>query len=219
MILTLLKNPLTFQLMASAGVLFAVLGSLIPALAYRGKQGQAYSPLNHFISELGEVGVSKLAWVFNLGLILSGLCLLPASLSFGLMLPGFIAKLGLLAGGVTALGLGFVGVFPMNKLKPHAAAAMTFFRAGLAMVLSFSLAIALQDAYTMLLPRAYALAGLPAILAFASFLFLMAKAAQPTADALNPLEAARPKVWVMPILEWAIFFGIVAWFLVIALGL
>ena len=61
MILTLLKTPLTFQRLASAGVLFAVIGALIPALVYRGKQGQPYSPLNHFISELGEVGVSKRA--------------------------------------------------------------------------------------------------------------------------------------------------------------
>lgn len=219
MILTLLKTPLTFQRLAGAGVLFAVIGALIPALVYRGKQGQPYSPLNHFISELGEVGVSKLAWVFNLGLILSGLCLLQASLSFGLMLPGFFAKLGMLAGMVTALGLSFVGIFPMNNLKPHGTAAMAFFRGGLVMVLSFILAIALQDTSALLLPCAYALAGLPAILAFASFLLLMAKAAQPAADALNPLEGARPKVWLMPILEWGVFFGIVAWFLLITLGL
>ena len=219
MILTLLKTPLTFQRLARAGVLFAILGTLIPALVYRGKQGQPYSPLNHFISELGEVGVSKLAWVFNLCLILSGLCLLPASLGFGLMLPGFFAKLGMLAGMVTALGLSFVGIFSMNNLKPHGTAAMTFFRGGLVMVLSFTLAIALQDASALLLPRAYALAGLPAIFAFASFLLLMAKAAQPASDSLNPLEGTRPKVWLMPILEWGVFFGIVAWFLLIALGL
>ena len=38
---------------------------VITGLAYRGRQGEKYSIFNHFISELGEVGVSKAAAVFN----------------------------------------------------------------------------------------------------------------------------------------------------------
>src|SRR3989304_4746513 len=77
--LDLLKNPIIFQILSLAGALSAILGSLTAAAAYRGRQGETYSLLNHFISELGEAGVSRLAWVFNLGLILCGLCLVPAS--------------------------------------------------------------------------------------------------------------------------------------------
>ncbi len=55
---------------AATGVL--VVGALIPALSYRGKAGEPYSFLNHFISELGERGVSALAPVFNASLVLGG---------------------------------------------------------------------------------------------------------------------------------------------------
>ena len=50
------------------------LGSLLTALAYHGRAGEAYSVLNHFVSELGEVGVAPLAWAFNTGLFLGGAC-------------------------------------------------------------------------------------------------------------------------------------------------
>jgi hypothetical membrane protein len=79
--LACLQNPTLFQILSFAGAASAILGALIAGLAYRGRQNERYSILNHFISELGEVGISRLAWVFNLGLILCGLCLLPASLS------------------------------------------------------------------------------------------------------------------------------------------
>ena len=142
--LDLLTNPITFQILSLAGALSAILGSIIAGLAYRGKQGEAYSLLNHFISELGEVGVSRLAWVFNLGLMISGLCLIPASVSLGLLLPGVWSKLGMAAGIVTAVSIGLVGVFPMNKRTPHIRAAVTYFRIGLLMIGLFTAAIALQ---------------------------------------------------------------------------
>jgi len=56
--------------LASAGVI--LFGVVIAAVPYRGHAGEAYSPLNHFISELGEVATSRLAWAFNLGIILGG---------------------------------------------------------------------------------------------------------------------------------------------------
>ncbi|MBW6465106.1 MAG: DUF998 domain-containing protein [Brevefilum sp.] len=175
--------------------------------------------MNHFISELGEIGVSRLAWVFNFCLILSGLCLIPACISLGLILPGFLAKVGMIAGVVTAMGLSLVGGFPMNNLKPHGTAAITFFRGGLLMVLAFSVAIALQNPQNILLPRIYSLAGLPAILAFGSFLWMMGKSSTDEEEPLQPKDDGRPKIWLMAMVEWAIFLTIVAWFLLIALGL
>ncbi|MEA3327062.1 MAG: DUF998 domain-containing protein, partial [Chloroflexota bacterium] len=155
-----------FQLFGMVGSLVAVSGALISGLAYRGKQDEPFSPLNHYISELGEVGVSRLSWVFNLSLILTGLFLIPACISLGLMLLGILAKIAMAAGVVCAISLSFVGVFPMNQIEPHGFAAMTYFRAGLVMVLLFSLAIALQPAPPPVLSRWFGLAGLPAILSF-----------------------------------------------------
>ncbi len=215
-----MHNPSTFIVLGIAGAAFSILGTIISAAAYRGKRGEVYSPLNHFISELGEVGVSRLAWAFNLSIILSGLCLIPAVVVLGLIMPGVISKLGMVAGIVTAVGLALVGVFPMNKLKPHGIAALTFFRAGLLMVLLFSLAIALQPESALVLPHAYSLAGLPAILAFGGFLIMMRKtSAEETDDPLQPMEGERPKFWLMPTVEWTIFVTIVLWFLLITLGL
>lgn len=213
-----LKSPQSFQLFGLIGTLIAAVGSLISALAFRGKEGQSYSPLNHYISELGEVGVSKLAWVFNLSLILSGLLLIPTCISLGLMLPGSLAKIGMAVGIVCTICLSLVGVFPMNKEETHGFAAVWFFRAGLVMVFLFSLAIAFQRTPVPVLSRWFALVGLPAMLSFSAFLIMAPKI--PEED--NPLsneDIDRPKIWPLVIVEWLIFLTIVLWFVVIAWGL
>jgi hypothetical membrane protein len=216
--LAILKNPLFFQILSLAGALSAMLGSLAAGLAYRGRLGERYSPLNHFISELGEAGVSRLDWAFNLGLILCGLCLLPASVSLGLILPGVWSKLGMIAGIVTGASIALVGVFPMNKLTPHIRAAVTYFRLGLVMVTFFTLAIALQPTPPVL-SRWFCLAGLPAILAYSYFLLYSRISYAAPQNPLASVETARPRVWRMAAAEWAIFITTVPWVLAIALGL
>jgi hypothetical membrane protein len=218
--LTILKNPILFQWLSLAGAASAVLGSLIAGLAYRGRLGERYSPLNHFISELGEEGVSRRAWAFNWGLIVCGLCLLPACVSLGLLLPGVWAKLGLAAGIVTAVSIALVGVFPMNKLTPHIRAAVTYFRSGLVMVLFFTVAIAAQPENPPLLPRLIALVGLPAVASYAYFLlYSRVSYAAPENPLDTKLQKARPRVWRMAAAEWAIFVTTVPWFLAVAAGL
>ena len=96
--------------LASVGLL--LVGILAAAIPYRGYAGEAYSPLSHFISELGEVAASRLAWLFNLCLVIGGIGLG----AFLLLLSGRLAGryrtaltvVGLLAGASGAL----VGVFP-----------------------------------------------------------------------------------------------------------
>ena len=218
--LIFLKNPILFQWLSLAGAASAVLGSLIAGLAYRGRLGERYSPLNHFISELGEEGVSRRAWAFNWGLIVCGLCLLPACVSLGLLLPGVWSKLGLAAGVVTAVSIALVGVFPMNKLTPHIRAAVTYFRFGLVMVLFFTIAIAAQPETPPLLPRLIALVGLPAVASYAYFLlYSRVSYAAPENPLDTKLQKARPRVWRMAAAEWAIFITTVPWFLAVAAGL
>lgn len=214
-----MRNPTIFIFLSIAGALFSTVGALISALAYKGKHGAAYSPRNHFISELGEVGVSRFAWVFNLGLILSGACLVPACIILGLLIPGLLSKVGMFAGVIAALSLSLVGVFPMNNLKPHGIAAVTFFRFGLLMVVAFSLASVAQPGNSLVLPRIFSLAGLPAIIAFSSFLLLMRNANSEAHDPLQPDFEERPKAWLMPVVEWLIFLTIILWFLLIVVGL
>ena len=218
--MTCLSNPIWFRISGFAGAVFAVLGAVIAAAGYRGKAGEPYSPFNHFISELGEVGVSRLAVAFNLGLIFSGVALIPKTNSLGLVLSGWVAKLGMAAGVICAVSLALVGVFPMNRIKLHGKAAVAYFRSGLAMVVLFSIAIASQPADGAVLARGYALAGLPPILSFGSFLVLIGRAYKETDEPLEADEGAkRPRFWILAVVEWLVFLTVLLWFLVIAQGL
>ena len=60
---------------AGAGVLAFLaiaIGSVWGAVGYVGTTGEPYSPLNHWISELGQVSVAAHAAFFNLMLVLGG---------------------------------------------------------------------------------------------------------------------------------------------------
>lgn len=217
--MSVLTNPILFKLAGLLGCFLSVSGALIAGLVYRGKENEPYSPLNHFISELGENGVSKRAWAFNWGLILCGFLLLPATINLGLTLPGIWAKIGMAFGLITALSLSLVGIFSMDRLKPHGIAAVIFFRAGLLMVLFFTLAIALQPQNQLFFSKWLALAGTPAILAFGTFLVMMSHTNRTKDQPLEPLNQSRPHVWKMAIAEWAIFVTIVFWFLMAALAI
>ena len=211
------QNPTVVRAFSLGGSLIALLVVIISGIAYRGKLGQRYSPLNHYISELGELGISRLAWVFNLGLILTGLCLLPACLSLGFLLPGFWAKLAMAAGIVAAISVSLVGVFPMNNLKAHAFVAMSYFRSGLVMVILFTLVVIFQK-NPPVMPRLYALVGVPAILAYASFLIYGPIHDRKMEGIEDPLGQPRPRVWWVTFIEWMVFFTTIPWFLVMALG-
>jgi hypothetical membrane protein len=211
------QNPTVVRAFSLAGSLIALLGVIISGIAYRGKLGERYSALNHYISELGEVGVARLAWVFNLGMILTGLCLLPACLSLGFLLPGFWAKLAMAAGLVAAISVSLVGVFPMNNPKAHSFVALSYFRAGLVMVILFTLVVVFQK-NPPVMPRLYALVGVPAILAYASFLVYGPIHDRKMENVEDPLGQPRQKIWWVTVIEWMVFATTIPWFLVMALG-
>lgn len=217
--MNLLAQDSVFKLASLVGVVMGLIGVTLPSLVYRGTKGEKYSFLNHYVSELGETAVSKLAWVFNLGMILGGICIVIASLSLGLILPGFWAKAGLILGVVTGLALSMVGVFPMNKVKNHTIAAVTFFRGGLLMVLFFSLAIVLQSGENPIVARSWGLVGMIPVLAFGVFLGLMWSADKENRETLETTEFDRPRVWKIAISEWSIYFSFVLWILLIVLAL
>ena len=201
------------------GCLVILLGALLTALAYRGRRGERFSPLNHFISELGERGVSDLAHIFNFGLILGGLLLIPFLAHLGLRLNSIPGWLGCLAGWWTAFSSMAVGFLPMNDLEPHTRAAMSYFRGGLATVVLVGLAILLQPAGRVVIPRKASIISLLAVSDYATFLILLRKKWDP--DALNPLdpnsETERPRFWLLTFMEWLVFFSTMLWFLVMAL--
>jgi hypothetical membrane protein len=195
----------------------AVLGA---GWAYRGKQQERYSVFNHFISELGEHGVSARAGWFNGGLVTAGLVLLPFVGRLGWGLPGVWGRLAAVAGMVTALACMAVGLFPLNRQSAHVRSAMVFFRAGLVMVVLFSAAILVQPREAVWVPKWALLFSVLAMLAYGTFL-AMVRGGSVLAQVELPSDSGeappRPSFSWLATVEWSIFFTTVLWFFALAL--
>jgi hypothetical protein len=203
------------------GSLVILFGCLITSLPYHGRAEEKYSVLNHFISELGEVGVSQLAGVFNAGMIIGGALFLPFIAGLGLTLHSWSGYIGMAAGLLAAISSIFVGIFSMDKLDPHRRAAMTFFRTGLVTILFFTVAVFLQPASARIIPLAVNIFGIIAIAAYSAFLTIVSKKTNKKGEEnylLDPTEKkSRPRFWRTPFLEWMLFFATMAWFLCVSL--
>ena len=204
-----------------AGTLIVLGSSGAAAVVYRGSQGEQFSILNHFVSELGEIGVSRWARLFNMGLLLGGLLVVPFLFNLGLRIGSWLGWLSSLGGAATGLALAAVGIFPMNDQEKHAWVAMTYFRAGLAMVCLFGLAFLFQPAGQEVVPAYTSGLSFLAAACYASFLFLSKpKPEENPVDVLDSEnEPKRPRIWMLPIVEWLVFFSTVGWILGIALSL
>ncbi|HNR01394.1 MAG TPA: DUF998 domain-containing protein [Anaerolineaceae bacterium] len=215
MMLTWLMS--SYPALGLAGSLVILTGALVPALFYRGKEGEHYSVTRHFISELGELGVSRLAVVFNGSLIVAGLLFLLMLLGVGMDMNSVWGYIAMTAGIITAISCVFVGIFPMNYIKPHTVAAMTYFRAGLVTVLLFSIAIIVQPAAGRVIPLYALFFGVFSLAAYAAFLIHAGNVARKQAQSVLDTEKVmkRPRFWWMPFLEWLVLISTILWFLVI----
>jgi hypothetical membrane protein len=198
----------TLKLLGILGPAILAIGVIVPAVAYVGRAGEDYSPLNHFISELGEVGVSPLAWLFNGSLVASGVLMAAFLAGMGWRLGTRLGRAAALAGVVAGLGSSAVGLIPMNDLQPHLRAAFTFFDGGLVAVGLFTVAV-LRDRRGCL-PRWLVLPGLATGLAFAAFLAWPWLVGAPDLRVMDPLSGVpRPAAWGIAILEWAVLITVV----------
>lgn len=203
-----------YPLFGIVGCALIVVAVLIAGMIYRGSQGEPYSPLNHYVSELGRQGFSQAAWIFNAAMIASGLMFIPFVTGLGLRLGGFWGYAGMLAGMCAGVLCAGVGIFPMNHLAGHIFSAVWFFRLGLLTVSLFGIAILLQKKGAVRIPKGAAAISLVAALAYASFIVLGRLDAAPGMTTLNPdIFASRPGFWLMPFLEWLVFASTVLWFL------
>lgn len=202
-----LLDPERFPDWGIAGCATVLAGTLVAALAYTGPAGHGFSPLNHFVSELGARGVSPLAIAFNGGLVAGGLLVAVFMVQFGRYLRG----LGLFAGAVGAvsgLACAMVGFFPMDDLPVHLAVATLFFRTGLFAVVLFTAALVFDRRRS--LSRWLIAPGVAAFLAFAVFLTVMSRVPIDF-EALARLTRNRPDVLGIEVLEWAVFGTVVLW--------
>ena len=194
--------------MAQVGVLIILLCVLITASFYIGRQNEAYSFLNHFISELGEIGVSPLAYLFNGGLILGGLFTSCFMLGMALHIGGSWGLCLGIVGLVTSITVTLVGIYPMNQLEIHMVTANTFFRGGLLVALVYSLYILCSRQPQ--LPKVTAIASGITMLAFALFLWFL-PASQEGSGSIVEILKNRPEIWALPILEWFVFLSVMVW--------
>ena len=207
----------TLGLIGSTVILVCI---VVAMLVYRGKAGERFSIWRHFVSELGEVGVSKFAWLFNGGLIVGSFLFFLMMPGVGISLNSVWGYLATVAGMIASIGCLFVGVYPMNNIKPHIKAAMTYFRTGLATVLLFSIAILFQPKNDRIIPLyALIIAGL-AIVSYVSFLIRLGKSLK--GQETNALDTSavkeRPRFGWMPLLEWMVVIFTILWFLIISIA-
>ena len=199
------------RLAPAAGLLgSALIGtlSLIAALAYQGVVGEPYSPLNHFVSELGELGVSSLAAVFNLGLIAGGVCFAIFMIGLGRTRGGAWGAVYGALGAITGAAGALVGVFPANSGGPHLLAAATFFNLAWISIALVSTDILLRPDHRF--PAGLAVIGFVAVVPFVSFLGAWLLSGTATSRGLQP-AAARSAVDPVTALEWASIVAVLTW--------
>jgi hypothetical membrane protein len=214
-----MKRCSRFHWFGIGGAILITVTSLVTALFYRTPAGAAYSPINHFISELGWVGHSPLANVFNAGLIISGLLFVIFFIALGFFLPNAWAKIGMVCGAVASLFISLVGVFPMNHLSQHVFVSDGYFRAGLAAVIFFVIAILAQPKKNIQIPKMASLFSIPAILAYGAFIILMSIMVKTHSASfvLETMTSEPPRFQLLAVLEWGVFVFTILWFLGIAI--
>jgi hypothetical membrane protein len=194
------------------------LGMLLSALAYTGVEGQRYSITNHFVSELGELGVSVWASVFNWSLIIGGVLTTVFMIYLVFQIKHWLRyPLGLISIYATINGT-LVGVYPMNYIESHIRVAMSFFNLGLAVTFLYSLFFLISKKHPF--PRWVAIPGLINAAAFASFLYLPLEPVTPSLDdGMVGFLTNRPDFIPLALLEWVVILGILIWVLILGVYL
>ncbi len=197
--------------LASVGLL--LVGILATGISYRGYAGEAYSPLSHFISELGEVAASRLAWLFNLSLVIGGIGLGAFLLLLTGRLTGryrtALTVVGLLAGVSGTLA----GVFPMDYHLTHRVVSDVFFVTGWLVAVIFSLWLLTAPSS---FPRWLVAPGTAVASVFLAFIAVY--------STYHPVDADgriiyRPDIWSVPTLEWASLLSLLVWFVCVSVVL
>lgn len=203
------RNFADWGIIGSIIILFAL---FIPQIGYKGRQGENYSILNHFVSELGELGVSHLALVFNIGLFIGGLFYLLFMVGFGKFIENKIAKVAMVIGIISSICSSLVGVFPMNYLVPHYIAAMGFFFGALITILVFTIAILVQK--NGKIPKLF---SIPGFLVAVVYVWMLSYMFSGNTSDLTVNFTSRPDIWIVPMLEWAAILSVVGYLLLISL--
>ena len=194
------------------GILLAFV--LSSRIGYVGTAGESYSFLNHYISELGQVGVSHLAPLFNTGLILGGFVSAVFMVGLGMYIKNTAARIAIGFGIFASISCSLVGFFPMNNLHTHTIVAECFFFGGMITAVIFSVAIARQKEAKI--SKLLSIAGVVVAGVFIAFLVDAFILSPGTGHEALGVGSTRPDIWWRTILEWSTFFAIIGWILLIS---
>ncbi len=196
-----------------AGVAVILIASIATAIPYMGYAGEPYSPFNHFISELGEVARSRLAVVFDAGVVAGAVLLGSFTFELAQRIGGRYRMVLALAGIVSGSFGMLVGIFPMDTHELHRIVSDGFFLTGWIIAGTFTLWLV---RYGGGFPGILIVPGLLAIAI--DFVFVAAYTTYHPADPDAPI-LSRPEVWSVPLLEWASLLSLLLWFVCVALVL
>lgn len=189
------------------GAVVLIAGIIQSATSYNQLHPNPYSFTNHFVSELGWSKSSNKTALFNWGLVAANLAFLPMMIAIG---RGIGTRLGYFAmfSGVCALIAGScVGIWPIDHLKLHLLAAITFFSTYLVTIFLFTLAFCPRWNNK---PSAAML-----VVGTIGCLFAVAFLAYPKNSAIKALQHMstfqRPDIWWLALLEWCVVASTLLW--------
>ena len=181
--------------------------AVVTAVAYTGSAGEPYSPLNHYVSELGERKNSELSVVFNSGVAIGGICLAVLLVEVGRRIGGgrglAVSVLGALAG----VSGTFVGFIPMDEKASHLLVSGSFF---LALAAAVGLATLWMGGKAFPRRAAAWWLGLLTVAASVAFFILNRVEGPGLGGAADP-NAPRPAIALDSVIEWAALLGVLGW--------
>jgi hypothetical membrane protein len=206
-----------FHWFGLAAVIIIIFVTLIAALFFKTPSGARFSLIRHYLSELGYEGHSSLAKVFNAGLIIGGLLLIPFYIGLGYALPSIWAKIGMAFALIAAACCSLVGAFPLKHLVPHIIVADGFFRAGMFSTLFFVIAILAQPKGSIRIPKSTTLLSIPAAISYIAFNITMIIQAGTLFPAnLSPALILKsltepPPFQLLATLQWGVYHSTILW--------
>jgi hypothetical protein len=195
-------------------VALILLGALAAAIPYVGYAGEGYSPLNHFISELGETAISRLALAFNVGIVVGGSGLGLFLVMLSRHLTGRYRPAIMLAGIVAGTSGSLVGIFTMDNHAVHGLVSGIFFCTGWIVVAVFSMWLVGHPRSGF--PRRLVVPGAASVAI--NLAFLAVYATYHPMDPNAPILQREP-IWTVPLLEWASLLSLLVWFVCVSLAL
>lgn len=181
--------------------------AVVTAIGYTGSAGEPYSPLNHYVSELGERKNSELSVVFNSGIAIGGICLAVVLVEVGRRIAGArglaIGLLGILAG----VSGTFVGFIPMDEKQSHLLVSGSFF---LALAAAVGLATLWMGGPAFPRRAAARWLGLLTVTASIAF-FVLIRVEGPGPGGVADPNGPRPAIAADTIIEWLALLGVLGW--------